>query len=188
MDQLGTRTGTSLYISQHSADSESTLPLSTTDWRIVSLARAKQQTHLARLEQTKQEWSRPEQNCLAKEGLPQGFLTQRPPCRYGIPQHAVSHLSCTTIEILHNCATPQTCCIMIKLFALNKISFFTASKIGDSFWMLNWCQRPSVDSGKHIIKQKLGLERKRSLKTRRKEEASGHLITLKSFKVEGKTI
>ena len=30
--------------------------------------------------------------------------------------------------------------ITMKLFALNKVSFFTAPQIGDSCWRLNWCQ------------------------------------------------
>lgn len=74
-------------------------------------------------EEGRAEQSRAELSHLAREG-PHPKLPQ---------SHAAS-LCCNTTELFHSHAFSQGCYITVELFALNKISFFTESQIGDSCW------------------------------------------------------
>lgn len=68
-------------------------------------------------------WTGVEQSCLAGDGLHSRATLPEGP--HAVPQPCCIILSCDTIELSHNCAILQDCCITIELFALNTFSFFT---------------------------------------------------------------
>lgn len=131
--------GTSVYISKSRSGSESSLLfppkikncISPTEAETpkISSGPERRRAGQSRPDQTGTERSRAELSSWREGPGPRASLQQC--CFTAMLLHSwvVTLLSCYT-DIMFS----QLCCITTELFAMNKISFFTACQIGDSCW------------------------------------------------------
>lgn len=138
----GLGVGPSLYRSHSTSGSGSALFLSTEDWRLVFPWLELKMSHWSRTKQTCVEQNKAGQRqqeqaelTRAKQSCPTGKVPHlRPPHSLLLHSCAALGLSYYTIELFSSPALLTALCITAELFPLNKVSVFTAPKVGNSCW------------------------------------------------------